>query len=701
MTQELLRRRAHSLRLVSSVVGTVAILVGVAVLGGWAFDVVALKSVLPRLPTMKPNTAVAFVLLGLSLRRQSGHAGAQRAADVCALVAALVGLLTLVEDLVGLDPGLDRLLFRNALLADPRPYAGRMAPPTAASLLFLGLAIPLGRRVGGGMRIAEAFALTAALMSAMAVTGYVYGVEPLYRVAGRAPVGVHTALTVLLLACGLLAAHPEQGLVASVISDGPGGRAARRLLPPAVLLPFFIGWLGVLGQRANLYEAAFGVSVRALAVIIIFSAVIFWNARSLDQLDRERRTAEEAAREKSRVLQLILDSMTDGVAVADAQGQFLVFNRAAEEILGVDAGNTGPQGWSDRYGLFLTDGTTQYPSTELPLARAIRGEEVTNVEMITRNPRRPEGAWLKVSARPLQDPQGVLQGGIALFSDVTEGRRLDEARRRAQELETASREAQEASRLKSAFLANMSHELRTPLNAVIGFAEILHDAKVGPVTPDQKEFLGDILSSSRHLLQLINDILDLSKVEAGRMEFRPERVDVSHVVAEVRDTLRSIAAGKRIHIDIQIDSGLGKVVIDPGKLKQILYNYLSNALKFTPDEGHVTVRAALDGPDRFRLEVEDTGIGIEPEDLKRLFVEFQQLDATAAKRYAGTGLGLALTRRLVEAQGGRAGARSTPGGGSVFYAILPRIAPSSLALDPGSQAAGTASNGDLRKARQG
>jgi signal transduction histidine kinase len=304
--------------------------------------------------------------------------------------------------------------------------------------------------------------------------------------------------------------------------------------------------------------------------------------------------------------------------------------------------------------------------------------------MITRSAHRPDGAWLRVSARPLQDPQGVLQGGIALFSDVTEGQRLEEARRRALEMETASRQAQEASRLKSEFLANMSHELRTPLHAVIGFAEILHDGKVGPMSAEQKEFLGDILSSSRHLLQLINDVLDLSKVEAGRMEFRPERVDVSRVVAEVRDALRSLAAAKRIHMEVEIEGALGKVVVDPARLKQILYNYLSNALKFTPEEGRVTLRVSLDGPDRFRLEVEDTGIGIEAEDLKRLFVPFRQLDATAAKRYAGTGLGLALTRRLVEAQGGQVGARSTPGRGSVFHATLPRVARPSAASPPPS-----------------
>jgi CheY-like chemotaxis protein len=161
---------------------------------------------------------------------------------------------------------------------------------------------------------------------------------------------------------------------------------------------------------------------------------------------------------------------------------------------------------------------------------------------------------------------------------------------------------------------------------------------------------------------------------------------MGRLVAEVRDILRSIAAGKRLRVDAEIDPALGPVVVDPGKLKQILYNYLSNAVKFTPEGGRISVRARPEGPEGFRLEVEDTGIGIKPEDLKRLFVEFQQLDATAAKKYAGTGLGLALSRRLVEAQGGAVGARSTPGQGSVFHAVLPRAA-SRRAAEPPSYAA--------------
>lgn len=263
---------------------------------------------------------------------------------------------------------------------------------------------------------------------------------------------------------------------------------------------------------------------------------------------------------------------------------------------------------------------------------------------------------------------------IAFILDITKQKQFEEFRARSLQLEVQNRQIQEGSRLKSEFLANMSHELRTPLNAIIGFAELLHDGVVRPEMPQYREFLSDILASGRHLLQLINDVLDLSKVEAGKLEFRPEEVDLGKVFGEVVAILRTTAAEKQIRIQSDVAPELGRVVVDSSRLKQVLYNYVSNALKFTGEGGRVSVRAQLHGETEFRLEVEDSGVGIAPAELGKLFGEFQQLDAGAAKKHAGTGLGLALTKRLVEAQGGSVGVRSVPGEGSTFHAILPRRA---------------------------
>jgi PAS domain S-box-containing protein len=263
----------------------------------------------------------------------------------------------------------------------------------------------------------------------------------------------------------------------------------------------------------------------------------------------------------------------------------------------------------------------------------------------------------EISLSPIETVDGTLV--TAAIRDISQRKQMEER-------------MQQANRLKSEFLANMSHELRTPLNAIIGFTELMYDGRVEPTTSQHKDFLGHILASGRHLLRLVNDILDLSKVEAGKMEFRPEPVDLDRVVDEIVAMLRTVAARKRIRVEMSVDPDVREVVLDPARFKQVLYNYLSNALKFTPDDGRVEVRAVPETGETFRLEVADTGPGINERDLGRLFVEFQQLDAALTKKHPGTGLGLALTRRIVDAQGGSVGVRSQPGVGSVFHAILPR-----------------------------
>jgi CheY-like chemotaxis protein len=198
----------------------------------------------------------------------------------------------------------------------------------------------------------------------------------------------------------------------------------------------------------------------------------------------------------------------------------------------------------------------------------------------------------------------------------------------------------------------------------------MYDGKVGPVSEENREFLGDILTSARHLLRLINDILDISKIEAGKLEAQPEECDLVGLAHEVQGVVESLARQKSIEILFEGPAAM-PASVDPARFKQVLYNYLSNAVKFTPENGRVTLRLAPDGDSGFRIEVEDTGRGIPAEDIPRLFGEFAQLEVSR-KEGQGSGLGLAVTKRLVEAQGGRVGVRSAVGQGSLFFAVLPR-----------------------------
>jgi signal transduction histidine kinase len=249
---------------------------------------------------------------------------------------------------------------------------------------------------------------------------------------------------------------------------------------------------------------------------------------------------------------------------------------------------------------------------------------------------------------------------------------VDAVRVRQLHLEGENRQIREATRLKSQFLANMSHELRSPLTGIIGFADLLKMGTVAPGSPQFTRYLSHIGTCGRELLRLINDLLDLAKVESGLVRFFPEPVDLAVLVPQVHEMLRSEVERKQLQVDVDIDSGLGPLLLDPARLKQVLYSYLSNAIKFTPDGGHITVRVRSEGEHDFRLEVQDSGIGIAEAELPRLFTSHRQLDASATRQSQGVGLGLALARQLVQAQQGSVGVSSTPGLGSIFHLVLAR-----------------------------
>jgi signal transduction histidine kinase len=238
------------------------------------------------------------------------------------------------------------------------------------------------------------------------------------------------------------------------------------------------------------------------------------------------------------------------------------------------------------------------------------------------------------------------------------------------EIERKTRELEVANRHKSEFLANMSHELRTPLNAVIGFSEVLLDRMFGDVNDKQEEYLTDILSSGRHLLSLINDILDLSKIEAGHMELELAAFDFPQAIENALILVRERAARRGISLGVGLDERLGEFRGDERKIKQVLLNLLSNAIKFTPEGGRVEVRAApVNGS--VEVSVSDTGIGIDPADHEAVFEEFRQVGTDYAKKREGTGLGLALARRFVELHGGRIWLKSALGEGSTFTFTVP------------------------------
>lgn len=392
----------------------------------------------------------------------------------------------------------------------------------------------------------------------------------------------------------------------------------------------------------------------------------------------------------------LMEASNDMVIMTDPSGIITVFNDRATALLG----------YSEQY-LKGRDISLLLKET---LLKEIREKLEKQVELIDQEATLLGSGGrtleVKLNALSLKDSKGKISGFIFISRSLKEEKDLKELLKeksrelenlkqnlekkvleRTEELEKTNRELEYANQLKGRFIANMSHELRTPLNSVLGFSDVLLDRTFGNLTENQERYIKNIYTSGKHLLELINNVLDIAKIESGKYEMVYETFLVDEVIGDVINVMKSLAEDKFIEIFVSIGEGISTLTADRVKLKQILYNLLSNAIKFTPEGGMVKIdvmkeesaeklnAGAVPGIEFIRFSVQDTGIGIGPEDKERIFDEFEQASTSFAKKYGGVGLGLALTKKLVELHGGAIAVESNLGEGSVFSFWIPVTSP--------------------------
>ncbi|MGA2549648.1 MAG: response regulator [Burkholderiaceae bacterium] len=404
------------------------------------------------------------------------------------------------------------------------------------------------------------------------------------------------------------------------------------------------------------------------------------------QIEADRALLFQRLRDQQFYTRSLIESNIDALMTTDTEGivtdvnqqMIALTGRTRDELIGSPCGN------------FFTDPVR----ADAAIKRVLVEHRVSNYELTVRALSGQETV-VSYNAATFRDRDRKLQGVFAAARDVTERQRFERALQEKNELEHASR-------MKSEFLATMSHELRTPLNAIIGFSEALKDGLMGQMSEVQQEYIGDIFTSGQHLLSLINDILDLSKVEAGMMSLDLEPVEVTNLLSNSLTIVREKAASQRIRLELETEEGLGVFNLDVRKTKQIVYNLLSNAVKFSAAGGRVLVKAqcvprnsvgtlssvwpiqTFPLPDNefsefLEICVSDSGIGISRENMAKLFRAFSQIDSSLARKFEGTGLGLAMVKQLAELHGGTVAVSSAVGEGACFVAWLPLRAPSPVA----------------------
>jgi len=414
------------------------------------------------------------------------------------------------------------------------------------------------------------------------------------------------------------------------------------------------GWIGELVARRK-DDSEFDVQLSSSMVMDEAGEPACMMASFIDITGRKR--VEKALQESEGKLNAMLQSIGDHVSMMDKGLNIIWANKTAQKVFGGDI--IGKKCYEVYHG--RKEPCEPYPCLTLKAFQDGKIHE-HDTEVIDK-----EGKTIYFHCAAnvaLRDKQGEPTAVIETSKDITERKRMDEA------LQEKTRQLEVASQAKSAFLASMSHELRTPLNAIVGFSELMLDGVTGEINDEQRQCLSDVLNSGQHLLNLINDVLDLSKVEAGKIELKLENLNLANIIDGVLQTMKPIIDEHKHKMAVTMADGFPEVYADKSRLRQVLLNLLGNAIKFTPPGGELRIEVNKEG-DWCQVSMIDNGIGIKKEDQEHIFEVFTQVDTLPKDMREGTGLGLAITKQFIEAIGGCVGVESKYGKGSNFTFTLP------------------------------
>lgn len=697
------------------ILGAISIVIAIEILAlfGSQFGLGIPKQVYISNPDIwMSNTALTFLIAGISvallylesiLKSNQNKKQIHRFTGISSLLVVVLGLLSLSQLGLRRELDVDRILLLDHTSII---FTNSMGTLTTISFILFGIALlalwqskPWGIWLAQGLSLIVMGIMLIPLADHLLDYDLLLGHDLPYSLVA-ASIVLHTTLAFMVLGISLLGLYPQRGWMQAITSPLVGGLMARQLLPWMILYPLLMTYLTVYLEGLGWYSDAFGHALWSVAMIPAFSILIWCTARTLNQLDHRRQHAESSLKRLNELLEQRVHERTTELAQVNEHLQHELASRQRHQALLAEQAHLlnlahdpiitrslkgeitfWNQGAERMYGWSASEACgqiihhllqTKFPQSQAEIDSLFFSQGYWEGELVHC---KRDGSTVIVSSRwALQrDGQGFPIKVLEINTDITEQKQAEDQLLRSHErINLANAELARVARLKDEFFANMSHELRTPLNSILGLSEALLEAVFGSLTPQQRRSIETVEQSGQHLLSLINDILDLSKIESGKMELDRSSVSVQSLCESSLNFVRQQASQKQIRIRCQVDQAVTEIKADERRLLQVLVNLLSNAVKFTPDGGQVRLEVNLI-PEQQAVEFQivDTGIGIAPEDMSQLFQPFVQLDSSLARHQPGTGLGLALTRRIIDLHGGSIHVDSAVGEGSCFRVLLP------------------------------
>ncbi|MDZ4837736.1 MAG: ATP-binding protein [Candidatus Melainabacteria bacterium] len=657
----------------SRLAALLSIVVGSLVTLGWCLHLPVLTVSMPGSVPVALTTALALISCGVSLSLltfPTVNRWTRLGTIVFGLIPLAIAATIMMRYLRVTSFDMDAIIFRALTNGEIGEIVGRMAPHTSIGLVAGSLAMLLSQnRERMARHLAQALSVAVFGVGLAVTCGYTYGTPLLYSVGSYAPVAVPTGIAFIVLGMGMFFSRPTTGLAGIVTEEGLGGRTARLLLPVALLAPIALGYLRLFGQKYDWYAIPIDTSLIVLLMGSCFSLIVLWHCHFLSRISRREKAAIDALQRNEERTRLIIDRAYDAFIAIDREGRVIDWNLQAEKIFGWQRDEVLGKPIIDRvipheykhvreggFKQFIQPGNSKLLNKRVQFAALRKNGEQFPIELAV--------FPVEVSGQATF---------CAFIQDITDRKRIEsQVELLNDQLIIARDHALEGSRLKSEFLANMSHEIRTPMNAVIGLSDLLRRTNL---SRDQKRFVDLIVNSGQTLLQIIDDILVFSKIEAGRLDIENSDFDLISTVENTAELLSDKAREKKVSLTTFLSPDIPQRVRGDGqRIKQILLNLMSNAIKFT-EQGRILIQAELDSITDdtviVSFSVSDTGIGMSKEGLKILFTPFTQVDGSTTRKHGGTGLGLTISKRLVELMGGSISVKSEEGQGSTFTFTIP------------------------------